>query len=477
MKRFTTTLLLCSMLLLMAACGDEAKETTTSETTVDHTEETETLPEWSLPEKNWDGETVVFLLRHTEDDWSADDVLAGEINGTPVNDAVYQRNVTIEERYNVKIDGYNAPIGHSVYAPVIASVQAGDNSFDVITSYRYDAVKFMQENAVLNLNDVEYMHLEQSWWNPYYSEATSVGGKLYYALGDISRVYKLGVRCLFFNKDLAGDLGLPNLYNMVTEGVWTLDEMFSMAEQGSLDLDGDGAMKDSDRYGIQAQTSLGIVLAIGGGVQITSKDENDLPILSVENERYIDCIAKITEWLSEQENKSLYYSDVWLKTQERFSSNQALFQAEVMLLIEALRNSDVNIGILPMPKYDEAQADYISYLDSWCQNVYSIPVTSERIPIIGFVLEAMAQESVNTLTPAFYDVCLTGKYVRDEESAGMLDIIFAHTRIEDSECYGWGMYGALADAIKTGKNATSVIEARKNAEETGIAKMLSTITE
>ena len=59
----------------------------------------------------------------------------------------------------------------------------------------------------------------------------------------------------------------------------------------------------------------------------------------------------------------------------------------------------------------------------------------------------------------------------------MLDIIFAHTRIEDSECYGWGMYGALADAIKTGKNATSAIEARKNAEETGIAKMLSTITE
>ena len=84
------------------------------------------------------------------------------MNGTPVNDAVYQRNMVVEDRYNVQITGYDAPMDHSVYKPVIASVQAGDDAFDVITSYRSDAVKFMQEKAILNLCETDYLQLDRS---------------------------------------------------------------------------------------------------------------------------------------------------------------------------------------------------------------------------------------------------------------------------------------------------------------------------
>ena len=48
----------------------------------------------------------------------------------------------------------------------------------------------------------------------------------------------------------------------------------------------------------------------------------------------------------------------------------------------------------------------------------------------GAVLEALAYESVDTLTVAYYDNALKTRYVRDEESGAMLDIIFA-TRVYD----------------------------------------------
>ncbi|MBR5681360.1 MAG: hypothetical protein IKX19_11975, partial [Clostridia bacterium] len=49
------------------------------------------------------------------------------------------------------------------------------------------------------------------------------------------------------------------------------------------------------------------------------------------------------------------------------------------------------------------------------------------------ITEALAYESLYTLTPAYYEQTLQNKVSRDEESARMLDLIFA-TRTYD---FGW----------------------------------------
>ena len=59
----------------------------------------------------------------------------------------------------------------------------------------------------------------------------------------------------------------------------------------------------------------------------------------------------------------------------------------------------------------------------------------------GNVLEAMAAASADTLSPAYYDVCLTGKYIRDDESEGMLDLIFSTRNFDIGITFNWG--GAL----------------------------------
>ena len=61
----------------------------------------------------------------------------------------------------------------------------------------------------------------------------------------------------------------------------------------------------------------------------------------------------------------------------------------------------------------------------------------------GAALEAMAYYSVDTLTTAYYDNALKSRYIRDEESGEMLDILFA-TRVYDlGFIFNWGGSGDI----------------------------------
>ena len=67
--------------------------------------------------------------------------------------------------------------------------------------------------------------------------------------------------------------------------------------------------------------------------------------------------------------------------------------------------------------------------------MFAVPTTADA-DFSGMMLEVLAAQSVSTVSPAFYDVCLEGKSVRDNESAEILDIIFANKRFD---------YGLVAD--------------------------------
>lgn len=429
-----------------------------------------------LPSMNFEGKSFTFYIRITPDDFSADDVVAYEQNGEPINDAVYQRNLFIEDKYNTKISAIEAPISHSVYNPVKNSILANDNLFDVIVSYGYDAASFAQEGLIHDLKSIKYIDLTKPWWSPTLSETLSIQNRQFYATGDISYIDNLGIRCFYFNKDIVNDLMLENPYELVNDNKWTIPKLFEMAIHGNQDLNGDGVMNEEDRFGIQAQSSLGGILMYAGGVSITKKDNDDLPVLAVDQLESITILDTIKTYMDK--NESIHYSDNWLNTQNRFAEGKVLFQAEVMLMIQSMRGAEVNMGIIPSPKFDENQENFIHFLDAHCMNMYSIPVTATEIDDIGFILEAMAFESVNTLTPAFYDICLNGKYIRDMESSEMLDIIFDSYVMENAEMYGWGsLMWMIQDSLKQGKDVVSIIEANKTPAITALDKSITSLND
>ena len=80
-------------------------ETTAAETTAPPTnEELLAATRASLPKADYEGYTFTVLDRDESNiKWFTYDVFAENINGDPINDAVYERNSILEDLYNIKI--------------------------------------------------------------------------------------------------------------------------------------------------------------------------------------------------------------------------------------------------------------------------------------------------------------------------------------------------------------------------------------
>jgi hypothetical protein len=161
---------------------------------------------------------------------------------------------------------------------------------------------------------------------------------------------------------------------------------------------------------------------------------------------------------------------------EYFMDGRVLFAPEVLVHIETMRDCKVDIGILPPPKYDEAQDAYVCYADGWCVNGLSIPSTNVNPDDAGFLFEAMAADSLNNLTPAYFDVVLTDKYARDAQSVRMLDLILDSVVMDNANIFSWAsIETTVADAIYKGGAIASTVEKKMTALEKAISKTVTAI--
>jgi len=84
-----------------------------------------------------------------------------------------------------------------------------------------------------------------------------------------------------------------------------------------------------------------------------------------------------------------------------------------------------NYGIVPLPKLDlNQQINRSAIHDSF--SVYSLPnfnFSDDELSMLGAVLEVMASQSFKTITPAYYEQALKGRYINDPQSIAMLDDI------------------------------------------------------
>ena len=87
-----------------------------------------------------------------------------------------------------------------------------------------------------------------------------------------------------------------------------------------------------------------------------------------------------------------------------------------------LRDTDIDFGLIPFPKFDEQQDGYKSYVMA-TNGVICVGKSATDTDRTGILVEAFAAETYKQVIPIYYDVALTNKYLRDEGSVDMLDII------------------------------------------------------
>ena len=445
MRKITAILLLAAMLLSMAACGDTADVETTADTaaqTETTVETEETRPMHAVPESDFGGE----LFHINALDWQGyvHYFFADEATGDAMNDAIYNRTIKTEEYLNVDITQEMFPeAGDVVVNNVKNTVMAGDDVYSMNLLHCISGVSELASTGMLcNLDTLPYLNMDADWWNREQMDVLRLGKNTYYGISDYM------IPCpyaFFFNKEMIANNGMDNPYELVYEGKWTLDKMVDMAISVTQDLNGDGQYDMDDICGISTnEISKYIPFMTAADQFITDRDENGRIRLALNNEKTLSIIDTVCKLI---ENKgTLYYpKSMDLADSFQMSTGRILFYLNAISYAEELRDCEVDVGILPYPKYDEAQENYIS--QDW-GGMMCVPLSIQNPEKVGAVIELLAWESANEVIPAYYDITLSGKLSRDEDSRNMLELLFDTIAYEIGGNY-FGFSSGFSDLFYT----------------------------
>ena len=426
MRKITVTLLLFSMLLSLAACGQTEVETTnaadttnavSTDTTVTETEETR--PMHQIPD-TLDFGGATFNIAYPEWQGYQYYFFADEATGDAMNDAIFTRTIQTEEYLNVDLTQYNAGYIADVVSEAKKAISAGDDVYQLVLLHCIQGVSELVTGGMLyNYDDLPNVDLTADWWNREQMDVLRLGTNTYFGVSDYMIPCPYAV---YFNKNIVTDYGMDNPYELVYEGNWTLDTMIDMALEFTRDVNGDGQMDpDTDNYGLSAtETSKYLSVQTGCDQFLTRKNDSGRVELALNTEKTISIIEKMHK-LTEKNGAVFKPTAEDESAQFDFDSGRLLFRLDTIASAVLFRDYEIDVGILPYPKYDAEQENYISM--DW-GGLMAVPATVQDPAMVGAVLELLSWYSADTVIPAYYDVLLAGKLARDEDSRAMMDILF-----------------------------------------------------
>ncbi len=387
-----------------------------------------------------DSEFRMLVYDNGNSTWYDVDFAATEITGDLINDAAYQRMTQAEEELNFDLVTYPSP-GYG-FDYMNTAVSAGDDLYDAGVVCARKAVTLAERGYLYDLfDDNVLLDTDAPWWDQGCTSGLSVANRLYMVAGDISILYRKSVRVYYFNKQVAADHPeLPNMYELVENGDWTLEALSECVFAVSQDLDGDDAMTGDDLFGlIYTVDTMGTGL-LGAGAKIVTKDEDDIPELTFYTEETVEAFDMFIDFLYDMDH-SVTGGDRANLTGlgSMFMSNRALFNNCELHNIASFRQMETDFGILPTPKFDDKQEQYRSSINPVPAGMIVLPITNEmNLDNTCYVLDSLGAASKNTLTPAYIDTYLEGRGARDEESRESLNIVFNNIVFDLGYIYNWG---------------------------------------
>ena len=496
MKKITAFLLVILLLMIeivLSSCADKtdpadsladtvADTSESADTNLPNTvEETVRYPD-PVPELNLGNDTITFLVMgeaYTAE-WISRDVFAENDSTDPIESAVFRRNKTLEEKYKCKIAEYRS---NDTFNDAKKDIISNTHEYKVLMCCKSDTLGLARNNLLQDLNDINGLDLSNPWWDQNLVENCSIGGRLFFATGDISVMDNDATWVMMFNKKLIEKYDLESPYKLVEENRWTFDKMYEMMQKAHDDNNGNGKIDyDSDTFGFVTHDSSLDAFFYAAGLKVIAKDQDDMPYFPELNSEQISLVLdkSIKIWCDKTITSSATrdgYS--MMDLQKIFQEGRSLFFGEVMQLVFRLREMDIDFGLIPFPKFDSKQKNYGHFVHG-VTALLSIPVNSENVEKIGMFVEAMAYESMYTLTPAYYETALVGKYFRDPESGDMLTIILNSRTFDlgSTHMFNWGSVGSLFGALLSRGSKTYAskykgrIEKGKKELEKDIEKLL-----
>ena len=431
------------MLLLVfscfVACGDKDKEeeSTTVATTVVRTGDggfTDTVTrenaQSSLPEGlNFGGITIRYLARNRED--TSFEISPEMVADEGLSDAVYNRNKKVEQTLGITLEPVLKAGNFAQKAEYMSEIRNNANGpdyYDIISGPNYALVPLSLEGYFTNIHSLDYIDTDAAWWNGSFVDECTYQDRLYTIQGELALSMIDSAFVMYFNKTMfESEYPDKNLYDMVNEGDWTFEEFKKLVVDIHTDSGTKSGEKDSgDIFGYVSPSFAcgrdGYPTAFGATV--AEKDANGNISFTFDKQRNYDIWGDFYDMLQTSNGVYVNGADDAARTgaQEMFQSSKAMFITELLHYSLSLRATDVDYGVVPLPKYDDAQENYRTSSES-VHSQFAIMNAGTQRTEASAVLEALCFETYKSVTMEYFQTTLKFKNMKDPESTQMLDLI------------------------------------------------------
>lgn len=473
-------LLLVSMIIptVVACSKDEQSETETTESTV--TTEVEGYPYFNGTVL---GGATYKILNCNADMWGMlCYVTSHDMTGDEINDEVYKRTLWIEEQLNCKLEEVYMDI-YALDDELRIDATSGSGAYAAAYVRSYDTLAGIIDGTLGRLDDISTLHFEEDYWDAGIMSASSLGNRNYTAASDAHLMSFEGTWCIFFNSGMLEAHGIESPYDMVRNGTWTLEKLKEISKIVSTP-NNDGSFTWNDHgeavYGYTSFRTGISKLLYGIGAQYGKKNVNDIPYLTCENESFYNRAQDLAEFTSDQDAYLYSKGDggsagefSYLKV---FMNQRAAFVGAEIQQGAKFRNASFEYGILPYPKYDTDQTEYMSSGLDYDLALLTIPSAYVNKEDIGLIMDALSWDANRTFEEIYYERRLSyrNNVGQMADNIEMLNLI-RRTRTYDPMVIT-GLSGELWERViysiaDGGDDIVSVVEKYKGYPEKQTAKL------
>ena len=426
MKKRILSLFLLSALIISTGCAETANDPKMTETSDSQTTTTAPMEEeYVFP--RWEGKE--FRVLNADDIYSMHAKIdPGESNGDKLNDAEYDRCRTLEDKTGITFVETNKGVDADVISEAKKAVNSGDDIYDVIFVPARDLNTLSSAGHLNNLLDLDGLKLDREWWLSSYNDQNIVNGKLWTAASYSQLMIIDSVWSIYYNETIGEKLGLDLPYQIVRDGKWTID-VIGTYMKAAASLNGDDSFawnaEGHSVYGIAMGSPVHFVTCAG---ERTIESENGKLVFTSGTERYYNVISKVVNTFT-QNNGSVFYIINGNPTDDQpghyvyaFEHERALMMLAEVAKTNRMRDKNYSFGLLPLPKYDENQENYIGK-PCYGNPCLSIPITVSEPDKVAEISDALAYLSYKDVWGVFRNVTLEQKNLRNDDSIEMLDIL------------------------------------------------------
>lgn len=445
-KRLAIGALAALMLLSAVSCGNGGEGDETQAVTKSEEETGEQSAYDTVAKQKYNREFGIVTRKGIEDDFKVD-----QYTGDVLDDAVYERNVTVSEDFGITFS-YEIKDNYDQVNQMIIT-QAGSNldEYDLYIGQKQSYKSCVQNGYLYDLMDIDSLNLDRVYWDQAFNAAMNVEDKAFVATGDISPFSMRITSCLTFNKKMLNDRQIAYPYALVDSGDWTMDALLTM----TTDVTNKDLGEDRAEYGFTCWTmDVPFSLFYGTGGMFVGLDEDKLPELTFKNEDVINRYEKIYKLIVEQDAYHATDASNYDKVYEIFMDGRAMFCDLSLSKIASTFGEMEDYGIVPVPKYDKHQDNYLSFVNG-AVSLTMISKAEKDPEFVGAIMEAMAAYNYDNVTPNMYESVVKLKAARDPDSPRMVDYILRYRIFDFAYMADMDISNLVQQQLTAGNSAIS----------------------